>query len=431
MKNKNIYISLIPLLLTGCSFIGGGSHNNDSSTSRGTSTYTVTWKDYDDKVLQVDNNVELGATVEYHGETPTREGVGYIYTFNGWSPEVGPIYQDTIYVAQYNQAYVNYHVKFVNYDGELLDEYPMIVYGATPTYRGHTPVKVDDEDCYYTFNGWEPSLAPATSDTTYTAKFTAVPIDKEQQKIDYGMTPVFSQDGKTVKYGLYPKTHINDEDIIYALENYASSLDDKFCQYQGVQYVRALIPSSLVRGARYDDGVKVGDGTFDWFKCEPVEWQILKEEEDSFLLLSKDIISASEFSEWTNDYKDSYIKTFISITMYEDLFRFNDEKVKNTLSELGKIFLLDKSSYLNSDYGFDTSSSGPTSTREARATDFARGMGTYYQIDDSNCYGRYWTRSNSLGEEFKVDTIDVNGTIIEHQTDDYCVGIRPAIYLYK
>ena len=64
-------------------------------------------------------------------------------------------------------------ITFNNDDGSLLKEIKTEA-GKAPSYSG-TPTKADDEKYTYKFSGWEPALAAATADATYTAKYTATP----------------------------------------------------------------------------------------------------------------------------------------------------------------------------------------------------------------------------------------------------------------
>ncbi len=65
-------------------------------------TYTVTWKNHDGSVLETDTGVTHGTTPEYNGATPGQaEDENFTYTFNGWSPTVSAITDDTEYVAQF------------------------------------------------------------------------------------------------------------------------------------------------------------------------------------------------------------------------------------------------------------------------------------------------------------------------------------------
>lgn len=68
-------------------------------------TYTVTWKN-GSTTLETDTNVPYGTTPTYNGSTPVYNGSGDAseYTFNGWSPVVGPISGDTTYTAQYRYS---------------------------------------------------------------------------------------------------------------------------------------------------------------------------------------------------------------------------------------------------------------------------------------------------------------------------------------
>ncbi len=64
--------------------------------------YTVTWVDWDDRVLETDENVPEGTTPSYDGETPTREtDSNYSYTFSGWFPHLQVVKFDITYKAQY------------------------------------------------------------------------------------------------------------------------------------------------------------------------------------------------------------------------------------------------------------------------------------------------------------------------------------------
>lgn len=63
---------------------------------------TVTWVNYDGTVLEVGEGVEYGSVPSYLGPVPTRpDSVVDTYSFCGWSPEVGPVYADATYTAQY------------------------------------------------------------------------------------------------------------------------------------------------------------------------------------------------------------------------------------------------------------------------------------------------------------------------------------------
>ena len=95
-----------------------------------------------------------------------------------------------------------YEIKFVNTDGTVLQN-STVVEGDTPICT-ITPTKATDEQYTYTFSGWTPTIAPATTDTTYTATYstttneytvTFTDADGNQLqsgKLPYGSVPAYS-----------------------------------------------------------------------------------------------------------------------------------------------------------------------------------------------------------------------------------------------
>ncbi len=80
--------------------------------------YHVTWKNYDGTVLY-QHDVLAGQTPVYPYANPTRPDDGYdaSYTFEGWSPEPGPITGDTVYTAQYSRQVISDTLKFREIEG--------------------------------------------------------------------------------------------------------------------------------------------------------------------------------------------------------------------------------------------------------------------------------------------------------------------------
>ena len=90
-------------------------------------TYTVTWKNYDDSVIKVDNNIPYGTVPSYTGDTPTRETTSRAtYTFTNWSPTITEVQGNQEYVAQYSSEgqfafdRVNYTLKSHHTENELI-----------------------------------------------------------------------------------------------------------------------------------------------------------------------------------------------------------------------------------------------------------------------------------------------------------------------
>ena len=65
-----------------------------------------------------------------------------------------------------------YTVKWMNGDEVLAEE--TYSFGETPTYKGETPTKADDDTYTYTFSAWDPAINAVSEDATYTAVFYKV-----------------------------------------------------------------------------------------------------------------------------------------------------------------------------------------------------------------------------------------------------------------
>ena len=164
-------------------------------------TYTVTWKNWDDTVLETDENVEYGATPKYNGETPTKPAdAQYTYTFTGWVPVVSAVTGDITYTAVFSEALNKYTITWKN--GDIVLKTEQVDYGDMPIYSGETPVKDGDAQYSYTFTGWSPEITAVTGDTEYTAVFeqkvntyTVTWKNGEnilkQDKLEYGETPAY------------------------------------------------------------------------------------------------------------------------------------------------------------------------------------------------------------------------------------------------
>ena len=138
-----------------------------------TNTYTVTWVNWDDTNLEVDEDVPYGADPEYNGKEPTKAAdAQYSYKFTGWNPAVSPVTGDVTYKAQFEAVTNKYTVTWVNWDNKELEKDEDVPYGADPEYDGEEPTKAADAQYTYTFKGWTPEVETVTGDATYKATYT-------------------------------------------------------------------------------------------------------------------------------------------------------------------------------------------------------------------------------------------------------------------
>ena len=143
--------------------------------------YTVTWKNYDGTVLEVDEDLAAGTIPTYDGLEPTKaQDAQYNYIFDGWTPEVSEVNENVEYTAKFKEETRKYTVTWKNYDGTVLKEEEFL-YGTTPTYTGTTPTKESTVEHTYTFDNWSPAVVTLTENTTYTASF-------KEEKRKYNVT---------------------------------------------------------------------------------------------------------------------------------------------------------------------------------------------------------------------------------------------------
>jgi len=71
-------------------------------------SYTVTWKNDNGEILEVDENVKYGTTPTYNGQVPTKESTNqFSYTFDGWDKTIDKVTDDVIYVAKYKEIEIS------------------------------------------------------------------------------------------------------------------------------------------------------------------------------------------------------------------------------------------------------------------------------------------------------------------------------------
>ena len=113
---------------------------------------TITWKNYDGSILEVDNNVPYETMPSYDGATPIKESDNlYKYYFAGWTPDIEPVTKDATYTATFSSEEITYTVDF-DLNG-----------GTSSSYKGPIEVKIFSKDIFFfdcvkedwQFRGWE------------------------------------------------------------------------------------------------------------------------------------------------------------------------------------------------------------------------------------------------------------------------------------
>ena len=135
--------------------------------------YAVTWKNYDDTILEEDAEVPYGDMPSYDSTIPTRlADAEYTYTFSAWTPVVTSVTGNVTYTATYTATKNQYTVKFQDDDGTIISS-ASYEYGtpAASILEPAAPKKADTVQYNYTFKGWTPRIENVTGNATYTAQY--------------------------------------------------------------------------------------------------------------------------------------------------------------------------------------------------------------------------------------------------------------------
>ena len=144
--------------------------------------YTVTFYN-GEEVVATKSDYHWGDEVVLPAD-PTKEADDtYTYTFAGWSPEVTAVAGNAEYIAQYTPNYIDYTVKFVDYDDSEIASYTLH-WGDTVTPPAD-PAKPADDTYTYTFAGWDSAVSPVSGDITYKATYTPTYIDYTIKFVNY------------------------------------------------------------------------------------------------------------------------------------------------------------------------------------------------------------------------------------------------------
>ena len=156
---------------------------------------------YDVKFVDYDGTV-LQEEVLKENTIPTYSGKQLSregYIYKGWDAELTAVKADTTYTAVYEEIPSEYTIKFVNDDGSLLKTYTLKE-GEFPMYDGSIPVKKSDNYQYrFVFDNWTPALTLVDGNKTYTALYKMVYNSLQLEYRDYDGVVLLST---SVKYPL-------------------------------------------------------------------------------------------------------------------------------------------------------------------------------------------------------------------------------------
>ena len=349
------------------------------------------------------------------------------YSFAGWTLNGEPI--STIQAGTYGnlKLVANWSINSYNVTVTSSDENKGTVSGSgTYEYNSEVTVAATPNNGYV-FNGWYSDSQlknKVSSDAAYTfsmpdsnlslyAKFWTQEEEEEEWNIAHGVIPTISSDGKTLTYGLYPQTIVDDNTIINELNKLTTTESNGWYLYEDEYYAKQ-VADPYKRSYTFSNGKNIVDGYTYWFKCEPIVWRILANDNGEYFVLSEMLIDTHCYhNSWEqrtidgkeicpNNYKHSDIRAWLNNDFYNSAFALNTEhilttEVDNSASTtaqpinkyacentLDKVFLPSYQDYKNTNYGFNSDSD-----REAKVTDYVLAR---YAIQYNDC-GYYCTRS--------------------------------------
>ena len=220
-------------------------------------------------------------------------------------------------------------------------------------------------------------------------------------------------------YGIYPQSVVSSKLLIEELDKLDNPDQYGFYKYENALYY-PYVATPYRENLTFNDGVKViEEGEKYWFHVAPVTWSIISEFDNIYFVTSAYVLDAYHFSDNLLTYRDSDIRSYLNIEVYNRLFSGKDYKIETTVTEEFKdeelnavdhLFPLSYDELNNKKYGFTAEN------RRIKVTDFAlaRGSSKYY-----------WTRTRSQVKEDKnyAYAVNENGEFEEVEVSS-TLGVR-------
>ena len=316
----------------------------------------------------------------------------------------------------------------------------------------------------FVFKGWYHEDIKVSNDATFTfvmptndyslaAHFFTKAEEEEERAIKYAIRPILSNDGKTITYGLYPQKNVNDPSLITKLNKLTTPESNGWYLYNNDYYAK-VSAKPIFSSYEFDNGTTIVSGTTYWFKCEPITWNILSNNNGEYYILSSVLLDVHCYCSsesirtidgkrvYENNYEYSDIRTWLNNDFYNSAFALGNAHIQTTIVDNSgattgprnnpyacnntkdKVFLPSYKDYINSSYGFSTSTDS-TNTRCCKITDWARARGALRFSDLYN--GAYWTRSPDVGNSSYAQGVNYDGYLYDDYVSDTRTSVRPAL----
>lgn len=133
-------------------------------------SYTITWKNDDGSIIE--SETLTYGTTPAHADINKESTAEYTYTFAGWTPQITAVTGDAEYTALFDSTVNQYTVTFYWENGTTILRQMQLSYGELPTISVIPARNADNQCSYYSFEGWEPEIAPVTGNASYIPTYT-------------------------------------------------------------------------------------------------------------------------------------------------------------------------------------------------------------------------------------------------------------------
>lgn len=440
MKSTKKLLFLTTFFLIGCTCgcAPQGSNSGESETESNRDSYTISYN-LDGGTNSPNNPSTYNLESSFTFEDPTKTG----YTFLGWFDtsdkqvtgiSIGSSGELTI-TAKWS---ANLNTLIVASE-DVLKGTVEIKSGSGYSDESISIIATPLGDCV--FRGWYYQSLKVSGDEIYTFKmptndyslvarfFTKIELEEYEER--YATKPILSTNGKTVKYGLYPNRIVDDELLISQLQTLTPDINGWYL-YDDVYYAKT-IADPVNEAKKFSNGKYVKIGQEYWFKCQPIEWNVLSKNGNEYFLHASVILDVSRWCKareireidgktiYPNNYKYSDIRAWLNNDFYNTAFALGSSNIKTTIVDNSastlnpgsgqyacentedKVFLPSYNDFQNKSYfeyfGY--------CLRDV--TDWSTATGVGYQLDNSNRRnhrGDYWSRSPDFEDSLPSDHRD-------------------------
>lgn len=275
----------------------------------------------------------------------------------------------------------------------------------------------------------------------------------------HGVVPVVSEDDKTLTYGLYPQTVVDNIELIAELNKIESPEENGFYLYNDDYYYKKTarpfysvnpIGEGVIIYQDFDNGEHIIAGENYWFRCEPISWNIISCNDGSYQLISEKLIDSQDynFTEYSrtidgklvsaNNYFYSSIRGWLTNNFFNSAFFLRNEEIQSSLVDnsaestgkadnpnicedtYDKVFLpsvKETRELFNTDFG-----------ARIITTDYSRILNVCYSLDENYLYcADYLTRSPCDASKKDVYRAKPSGYINDCGVMVVSNAIRPCI----